>query len=141
MAITLTPYINFVDNAQEALDFYQGVLGGETDISRFGDLPEMPVEDRFKNLIMHASLKSPDFEIMISDSAPMGGVKQDGENVSISLFGDDDATLSRYFEGLSAGGQVTAPLAMAPWGDKFGMFTDKFGIHWMVNISQPQNNN
>ncbi len=24
---------------------------------------------------------------------------------------------------------------VAPWGDAFGMFTDKFGIHWLVNIS------
>jgi PhnB protein len=23
----------------------------------------------------------------------------------------------------------------APWGDTFGMLTDKFGIDWMVNIS------
>lgn len=27
------------------------------------------------------------------------------------------------------------PLAKQFWGDTFGMLTDKFGIHWMVNIS------
>jgi PhnB protein len=27
------------------------------------------------------------------------------------------------------------PLEKAPWGDTFGMFVDKFGINWMVNVS------
>ena len=26
------------------------------------------------------------------------------------------------------------PLLPAPWGDKFGMLTDRFGTAWMVNI-------
>jgi PhnB protein len=24
----------------------------------------------------------------------------------------------------------------APWGDVFGMLTDKFGVSWLVNISE-----
>lgn len=27
------------------------------------------------------------------------------------------------------------PLEKAPWGDTFGMCTDRFGIQWLVNIS------
>ena len=27
------------------------------------------------------------------------------------------------------------PLEPAPWGDTFGMLTDKFGIGWLVNIT------
>ena len=23
----------------------------------------------------------------------------------------------------------------APWGDEFGMFVDRFGINWLVNIA------
>lgn len=30
---------------------------------------------------------------------------------------------------------VTMPLEKAPWGDSFGMCTDKFGIQWMMNIA------
>ena len=30
------------------------------------------------------------------------------------------------------------PLEAAPWGDKFGMLTDKFGVAWMVNIAGNQ---
>jgi len=57
----------------------------------------------------------------------------------VSLSGDDDATLRQWWDGLSAGGSVTVPLEMAPWGDSFGMFTDKYGIDWLVNIAGPDN--
>jgi PhnB protein len=71
---------------------------------------------------------------MAADSAPHAEVTV-GNNVNLSLSGDDDATLTKYFEGLSAGGTVTQPLETAPWGDKFGMLTDKFGINWLVNVT------
>ncbi|MBW6472255.1 MAG: VOC family protein, partial [Anaerolineaceae bacterium] len=58
-----------------------------------------------------------------------------GTNISITLSGDNEEELSRYYNMLSAGGTVIEPLAKAPWGDSFGMFVDKFGINWMVNIA------
>jgi hypothetical protein len=61
-----------------------------------------------------------------------------GTNISISLSGDDESQLRGYFEKLSAGGPVTMPLEKATWGDIFGLFTDKFGINWLVNISASQ---
>ncbi len=29
------------------------------------------------------------------------------------------------------------PLQRQAWGDEFGMLTDRFGVSWMINISQP----
>ena len=57
-----------------------------------------------------------------------------GTNFSVSLSGDDDAELRSWFDQLSAGGTVTMPLEKQMWGDEFGMFLDKFGLSWMVNI-------
>ena len=34
-----------------------------------------------------------------------------------------------------ADGTVGVPLEKAPWGDSFGMCTDRFGVAWMVNIA------
>jgi uncharacterized glyoxalase superfamily protein PhnB len=31
------------------------------------------------------------------------------------------------------GGNVTMPLAETFWGAYFGMFTDRFGINWMIS--------
>jgi PhnB protein len=58
-----------------------------------------------------------------------------GDNISMSISGRDNAKLTGFFSGLSRGGKVTMPLAKQFWGDTFGMLTDKFGVHWMVNIA------
>jgi PhnB protein len=61
-----------------------------------------------------------------------------GNNFSVSLSGEDVAELQGYWEKLSTGGSVSVPLEKQMWGDVFGMCTDRFGISWMVNISEPQ---
>jgi PhnB protein len=53
----------------------------------------------------------------------------------MSLSGDNEKELRSYFEKLSTGGQIAMPLEKAPWGDTFGMCTDRFGVNWMVNIT------
>ena len=58
-----------------------------------------------------------------------------GARISMSLSGNDEATLRGYYEKLAAGGTIVEPLEKAPWGDTFGMLTDKYGIEWMVNIA------
>jgi len=56
-----------------------------------------------------------------------------GNNFSLSLHPDSKEVADKLFANLSAGGTVTVPMSKAPWGDYFGMFTDKFGIKWMIN--------
>ena len=53
---------------------------------------------------------------------------------------DDDnvAEEERIFAALSAGGQVAQPLQDTFWGARFGMLTDKFGMHWMFNCELPK---
>jgi PhnB protein len=61
-----------------------------------------------------------------------------GDNFSVSLSGEDEAELRGYWDKLSDGATITAELEQAPWGDTFGMCTDKFGVHWLVNITGQQ---
>jgi len=139
MTVVLNPYLHFNDGkAEEALHFYQAIFGGELTMSRYGDNPGMPTEEEaIKDLIMHGQIKTDDLLLMASDTGPMGDVTV-GNNISISLSGDDEAKLTAYFEGLSEGGDVTKPLSKESWGDTFGMLDDKFGISWLVNISAPK---
>jgi PhnB protein len=58
--------------------------------------------------------------------------------VSVSLSGEDDSELRGYWEKLTEGASITEPLETAPWGDAFGMLTDRFGISWLVNIAGSQ---
>jgi PhnB protein len=135
MSIVLNPYLHFNGGqAKDAMEFYKSVFGGELKITTFGELPNPSVTDDVKDLVMHSVLTSEHLQLMASDSGPMGECKV-GENVSLSLSGDNSETLTNYFNGLSGGGKVTLPLDKQQWGDTFGMVTDKFDIKWMVNIS------
>ncbi|HVY18457.1 MAG TPA: VOC family protein [Bauldia sp.] len=133
MASVLNPYLSFNDNARQAMDFYKSVFGGDLNVSTFGQggMSQDPGE---ANKVMHAQLRSPSgFVLMGSDTpASMGAPRANGQ---ISLSGDNDAELRGYWQKLSQGGSVMMPLEKAPWGDSFGMLTDKFGVSWMVNIA------
>lgn len=129
---TLTPYLNFNGNTAEVMKFYQSVLGGELTMQTFGEA-NMAQTPEDKNRIVHASLKNEACSIMASDGTINMQIKF-GDNVSMSLMGQDASKLTDIFNKFAQGGRVTMPLAKQFWGDTFGMVTDKFGVHWMVNI-------
>jgi PhnB protein len=136
MPSRLNPYISFDGNAREAMEFYKDVFGGTLSISTFGEFgqPDAPFADK----IMHAQLEtSSGFTLMAADTPP-GMEYNPGDNVAVSLSGDDEDELRGYWDKLSPGGTVTVPLEKQMWGDVFGMCADRFGIGWLVNIGQPQ---
>ncbi|MFG2043410.1 VOC family protein [Dactylosporangium sp. NPDC048998] len=135
MASRLNPYISFRGNARQAMEFYQNVFGGELRMNTFGEYgsDDASIADQ----IMHAMLETPGgYTLMASDTPPNMTVTP-GDNITISLSGDDGAELRRYWEKLSASGKVSIPLEKQMWGDEFGSCVDQFGIQWMVNITQP----
>jgi PhnB protein len=135
MSIKLSPYLNFQGNTRAAMEFYHGVFGGDLKLSTFKDLHASDIPDDYQDKVMHAVLEAGDITIMASEGRPDSQVKF-GDNVSLSLAGDDKDKLTSYFHRLSAGGKITMPLEQQVWGDLFGMLTDSFGVHWMVNISK-----
>ncbi|MBM9466027.1 VOC family protein [Nakamurella leprariae] len=143
MAVTLNPYLNFRDNAAEALAFYASVFGGEPTTSSFGDYG-MAQDPSEANKTMHGQLITPRGLTLMAADTPSTMPFTPGTNISVSLSGgsEDDAELRGYWDTLTGeGGSVTVPLEVAPWGDSFGMCTDRFGIAWLVNIGgagQPQ---
>jgi PhnB protein len=135
VASRLNPYISFSDDARQALEFYRAVFGGELVLNTFGEAGAAEGPDADK--IMHGQLETPaGYTVMASDT-PAGMDRTVGNNISISLSGDDADELRGYFARLSDGGAVTMPLEKQMWGDEFGMCVDPFGTNWMVNISQP----
>jgi PhnB protein len=135
MASRLNPYLHFRGNAREAMEFYKTVFGGELQVMPFGDMAHSAEE---KNLVMHAQLDSPNGFTLMGSDTPAGMEYQAPAGMSVSLSGDNDAELRGYWDKLAAGGTVTYPLQKAPWGDSFGMLTDKYGTPWMVNIAGPR---
>jgi PhnB protein len=135
MKSVLNPYISFKDNAREAMEFYKSVFGGDLNISTFGENKMPGADESEANNIMHSMLTVGDGFVIMGADTPKSMEYKDGARISISLSGDNDEELSGYFEKLAAGGKINQPLVSAPWGDKFGMLTDKFGVDWLINIS------
>jgi PhnB protein len=133
MGATLNPYISFGDNAREAMEFYKGVFGGTLTLNTFGDFGSTGPE---ADQVMHSQLETDAGFVLMASDTPPGMDRTVGNNISISLSGDD-AALRRYWEELSASGSVTTPMEKMAWGDEFGTCVDRFGIVWLVNISQP----
>jgi PhnB protein len=135
---TINPYLNFPGNTEEAFNFYKSVFGGEfLTVMRFKDSPESGhVAEEDKNKLMHIALPIGNNILMATDTVgEMGMGYKLGNNSHISINTDSKEEAEVLFSALSAGGQVAVPLAMAEWGDLFGMFFDKFGISWMVSYS------
>jgi PhnB protein len=132
----INPHINFNGNAEEAFHFYKSVFGGEFEkIIRFKDLfnPEFPVAENDANKIMHIALPIGNNILMANDiPASMGRVNENEHRSKISVRTESREEADRLFSGLSAGGNIEAPIGDSPWGSYFGMFRDKFGIEWMV---------
>jgi PhnB protein len=138
MPTILNPYLSFRDNARDAMNFYQSVFGGELTLSTFGDFraSDDPAE---AEKIMHAMLTTTQGLVLMGADTPNGMEYRPGSAISISLSGDDEVELRGYYEKLAAdGGAVTVPMEQAPWGDVFGMCTDRFGVAWLVNVNAAQ---
>lgn len=128
----LTPYIHFAGNAEEALHFYVSALDGEIAVlSRYGDSP-MPVDEDYKQKIIHARLVFGDNMIMISDTFKGNEVHSNG-NIQLSMEMNDKAQMEKVFAKMAEGGKITMPLQEQFWGATFGMLVDKFGVSWMFN--------
>ncbi|MFD0201579.1 MULTISPECIES: VOC family protein [Saccharothrix] len=133
MASRLNPYISFAGNAREAMEFYESVFGGTLRLNTFGEYgdPDAPEAEK----IMHGMLETPGGYTLMGADTPPGMPLNAGDNITISLSGDDSDELRGYWDKLSDGGTVTVPLEKQMWGDEFGACQDRFGVSWMVNIS------
>ena len=136
MASRLNPYLAFDNTARQAMEFYRDVFGGNLTINTFGEFGAAGTPEADK--VMHSQLETDTgFTLMASDT-PADMQRSPGDNISISLSGDDTDSLRGYWQKLSDGGTVTMPLEKQMWGDEFGMCVDRFGVPWMVNITQAQ---
>jgi PhnB protein len=139
--VNVQPYLFFEGRAEEALNFYTKALGTKPDmIMRYRESPEPPppgkVPPGSDDKVMHASFHVGDTEVMLSDGFCSG--KSQFAGFSLSISAPDEATARRYFDAMSAGGNVTMPLGPTFWSPCFGMLTDRFGVGWMITVESKE---
>jgi PhnB protein len=120
---TVTPFL-VVDDASEAIDFYQRALGAR-------ERMRMPMPD---GKVAHAEIEIGDSVVMLSDPFPQATTRPPtelgGTTVGVFLYVEDvDAFVQRAVD---AGATVTMPPEDMFWGDRFGQISDPFGHQWQV---------
>ena len=120
---------------EEAFNFYKSVFGGEfSNVQRMKDMPSPhPMSAEESEKILHMSLPIGSAILMAMDMPAGRGTVNMGNNFMATLDTSSKEEATKIFDGLSVGGTVMMPMADQFWGSYFGMFTDKFGIQWMVS--------
>ncbi len=142
MAVVAT-YLNLPGTTEEAFAFYRSVFGTEYSwpLIRVGDMPQMDgvpaLSDEAKNLVMNVGLEILAGHLLMGTDVTeeMGGPPVHGDGTSICLMPDSREDADRLFSALSEGGTVQHPMTDEVWGDYYGQFIDRFGVHWMINQS------
>ncbi len=131
--LRMNPYLSFRGDARAAMEFYRSVLGGELHISTFADYPDPALPDEERDLVMHAMLVTDDGLVLMGSDTPSVMPYTAPAGITVSLSGDDGLQLQDLWDALAEGGTVTLPYDTPPWGGKFGMLVDRFGVPWMVS--------
>jgi PhnB protein len=134
-------YLIFNGNCGEAFRFYKKAFGGDFEmISKFGEMPPQEgqvLSEEDKEKIMHVKLPiSAETVLYGSDSLTPEQKVTFGNNFSVSINVDAKEKADDLFAKLSEEGKITMPLQTTFWGAYFGMWTDKFGVNWMVNYDE-----
>jgi PhnB protein len=135
----ILPFLHFDGNCREAMEFYKQCLGAELFLMPYSEAPgdQTWVTPESKHRIMHSTLTLGEQLLMASDSMP-GSPHIAGNNFAVVIECETYQEIDTLFTALSADGEVTMALQDTFWNARFGMFTDKFGIRWMLNFPLPK---
>ena len=130
------PYLFFNGRCEEAIEFYRHELRAELKLlMRFKDSPDPAAcSTADPEKIMHATLTVGQTVVMASDGHTGETTSFQGFGLSLTL--TDLAEADRLFAALSDGGQVVMPQVKTFYSPRFGMVTDRFGVLWMVYVTQ-----
>ncbi len=131
------PYLNFDGNARQAFDHYRSVFGGEfataMTFREFGG-EQMGLRGAMLDRIAHIALPLGTSMLMASDVTRPEDFTV-GTNTYVAVEADSGDEADRVFAGLTDGGKVDMPLQKTEWAEKFGIGTDRYGVHWMVSYT------
>lgn len=137
-------YFHFT-NAREAIEYYQEVFGA-TNVFRVSpdqkqaEVLHLPANANLDYITMNGGFDVLGCHFVCADS--FAGAPQIGNQVSVMLDLDanDDASVkeaTEFYDRVVNSGRVkvTMPYVDQFWGGKLGIFTDEYGIEWMLHTA------
>ena len=129
------PYLSFSGTCEEAVNFYQSVLGGTITSLKFKDMPSgdgVPLSEAMKDKIMHSAVTVEDGNVLyFSDTWENAQIKL-GDYATIHLVVDKEQDVYDFVEKLAEGGTITMPADKTFWNSVYGSLIDKYGISWGI---------
>lgn len=129
--------LSFQGQCREAFEFYARLLGGTvTAAIPFGDgPPDMPIDAKYKDWLMHCWMEVGDQALMGADMPPefAPNIDKPKNGFDVTFHTEHPAEARRVFDALAEGGRVVMPFGETFWSPGYGALTDKFGIPWMIN--------
>ncbi|MEC0253798.1 VOC family protein [Paenibacillus lautus] len=127
---SVTPFLMFQGNAEEAMNHYISIIEDSeiTSIVRYG-----PNQPGAEGSVMHAAFSLKGQTFMCIDS----NVKHDftfTPSFSIYLTCESEAEIEKVYGALMDGGGAMMPLDNYGFSQKFGWIADKFGVSWQLNL-------
>jgi PhnB protein len=134
MSVSVTPHLNFRDEARAALDFYKGVFGGEQTVFTYEQAGNVQTPADAGQVMWGQVVSDSGVRVMAYD-VPSAMPYAPGDNAFfVSLRGADADEIRAYWEGLSAGAQILFDLAPASWSPLYGMIKDRYGVTWVLDV-------
>ena len=131
---TLTPYI-VVSNAVEAIAFYEKAFGAK----------RRCVSNTPDGKVMNAQVVFGDSVLMLNDEFPEFGAVGPQKEVPLPFTIHISCTDidNQWQQAVDAGCEVTMPLELQFWGDKYGQLKCPYGYSWsmgqkMENVSEEE---
>lgn len=134
MSISVVPHLNFRGEARSALEFYQGVFGGDLVIVTYKDLEQVQEPGDAEQVLWGQVAAENGFKVMAFDATARVPFER-GQNsfyVAARFSTADEA--NRCWEKLKNDAIIRHELGPAPWSPMYGMLQDKFGIVWVVDV-------
>ena len=121
-------YLHLPGTAAEALEFYQGVFGGEVSTSTFAEFERT---DGPASAIAHGTLRGA-VDLHVSDAGERDEPFR-AQGLMLALLGAaEPTTLRTWFVALAEGGEVVDPLQRRVWGASDGQVRDRYGVLWLI---------
>ena len=127
---TVTPFLMFEGQAQQAMDLYTRVLPDSEilDVERYG--PDGPGPE---NTIIRATMSLRGQTVVVSDSYISHNFTF---TPAFSLFVtcEDEEELERLVADLGEDGRTLMPLDNYGFSQRFAWVEDRFGVSWQLNL-------
>lgn len=135
MSIITTTHLNFRGDARAALEFYRSVFGGDLAVVTYTDAHSVTDPAEADQVMWGQVVAANGFHVMAYDVPAARPFDRGQAPFFLSVRGETAEEVQTYWDGLTDGATIKAPIAPAPFSPLYGMLTDRFGVTWVLDVA------